>query len=393
MVADNRNINSLHYLNFFLADVRTGIGPFLTVYLAAKHWDAEQIGLAIALPGVAALLTQTYAGMLVDSYSKKRLLIVIACFFIIIGSLLTIFSNSRTIILSAQLFIGIVSTIYQPAITAITLGIVGYQSLTWQTGRNETFNHAGNVAAAALAGIAAFYLSLNFIFYVVIAMCIGSIFFVLRIREKDIDNARARGAIDGNTNYHISSLREIFTDKKIVMFTIAVVLFHFANAAMLPLVGEELGKLDNKASPLYVAGCITIAQAVMVPVAWLTGKYAANSSHKAIFRIAFAVLPVRGLLYTFSTNSGYLMSIQLLDGVGAGIFGVISVVMIANLTKHTGRFNLMQGAITTAVGIGSALSNYFTGVIVKHYGFDTGFIFLSIIAFLALLFFYFLVKE
>jgi MFS family permease len=90
--------------------------------------------------------------------------------------------------------------------------------------------------------------------------------------------------------------------------------------------------------------------------------------------------PVRAILYTLTDNTAALVAIQVLDGVGAGIFGVVSVLVIADLTQGSGRFNLAFGAISTAVGIGAALSQTIAGSIVHHWNFNTGFLFLSAVA-------------
>ena len=135
------------------------------------------------------------------------------------------------------------------------------------------------------------------------------------------------------------------------------------------------------------------AQLVMVRVALISSRKAETWGRKPILLIAFAVLPIRGLLSTLSVNPFDLIGVQLLDGISAGILGVVGVLIVADLTKGTGRFNLVQGAPATAIGLGSGLSHFITGYLGKLAGFDSGLIFLSAIALLALAFCMFTVSE
>jgi MFS family permease len=170
-------------------------------------------------------------------------------------------------------------------------------------------------------------------------------------------------------------------------------MFHFANAAMLPLLGEMLAKGRGRSSMLFMSACVVTTQLVITLLASWSGRKAGTWGRKKLLLIAFGVLPVRGLLYTLTANTASLVAIQILDGIGAGIFGVVSVLVIADLTRGTGRFNLTLGAITTAVGIGAALSQVIAGSIVHHADFRTGFLFLAGVASAAFAILYFFMPE
>jgi MFS family permease len=182
-------------------------------------------------------------------------------------------------------------------------------------------------------------------------------------------------------------VRELFRDRRISIFAAAVVLFHFANAAMLPLVGQKSGDGLKDGAPVLMSACIITAQVVMVPVALAASRLASSWGRKPVFLIGFGVLPARGVLYCLSGNPYYLVAVQLLDGIGAGIFGVVSVLVVADLTKGTGRFNLTQGALATATGVGAGLSNLVAGFVVNEAGFDAGFVTLAAIAAAAAIFY------
>ena len=385
-----RSLLALDALNVFLADVRDGLGPYLAIYLASsRHWDAGKIGTAMAAMGIATVAAQTPAGALIDRVTHKRLLVVLAALVVAAGAVAEVWFPSYGAILAAQVAIGSAAAIFGPAIAAITLGLVGHRLLARQMGRNEAFNHGGNVLAAVLAGAIGDYVAYEGIFYLVAAMSIGSIASTLLIRGSDIDHDRARGGEGngGGDRPKVAGIGELFRNRRILIFTVAVVLFHFANAAMLPLVGEKLTYGRSTGVARYMSAAIIAAQLVMVPVALASSRFAESWGRKPVFLIGFAVLPIRGLLYTFTTNPYALVGIQLLDGIGAGIFGVVGVLVIADLTRGTGRFNLMQGVLATATGIGAAASNLMTGYIVKAAGFNAGFLTLAAIAAAALAFY------
>ncbi|MEH2176121.1 MFS transporter [Nostoc sp.] len=396
----NKSLRSLDYLNVFLADVRDGVGPYLSIYLkASANWNPVQIGMAMSVSTIATVIAQTPAGALVDRLNQKRMLIVLAAVFVSIGCIAMGLFPTLPVVIGSQIMIGIAAAIFPPAITAITLGLVGHERLDRRVGRNETFNHAGNLLAATLAGLAGYFIARKAIFFLVAAMAVGSIISVRMIREREIDHELARG--DGEESeeedkekhqHRYEGILELLSDRQILFFTVAVVLFHFANAAMLPLVGQELAQGKGTSDTVYMSACIIVAQLVMIPVSNLAGRFA-HTARKPIFLLGFAVLPIRGVLYTLSDNPYFLVSVQILDGIGAGIFGVLSVLMVADFTKGTGRFNVTQGILNTAIGIGAGLSNVLAGFVVKSAGYNVGFLILAAIAVVALAVFWFCVPE
>jgi MFS family permease len=170
-------------------------------------------------------------------------------------------------------------------------------------------------------------------------------------------------------------------------------MFHFANAAMLPLLGEMLAKGHGRNSMMFMSACVVATQLVVTLLASWAGRKAGTWGRKPLLLIAFGVLPVRAVLYTLTHHTAELVAIQTLDGVAAAIFGVVSVLVIADLTKGSGRFNLTLGAIGTAVGMGASLSQVIAGSIVHHFGSNAGFLFLAAVAAAALGILYFFMPE
>jgi predicted MFS family arabinose efflux permease len=388
-----RTLRGLDWLNFLLADVQTGVGPFLAIYLAGYRWNEESVGLALTVGGIAGILTQTPAGALVDFLRSKRALVGMAVAALAAGALLIALFPSFWPVMSAQVLIGGTSSIFLPAICAMSLGIVGRAAFDARQGRNQTFNSAGNVIAAVSMGVLGYLVSNRSIFFFVAAFAVPTILVLLLIRPAEIDYELARGATDGDKGGKVESVEVLFWERPLVLFLGCAVMFHFANAAMLPLLGEMLAKGQGRSSMMFMSACVVTTQFVITLIASWSGRMAGTWGRKPLLLIAFGVLPIRGVLYTLTSNTALLVAIQIMDGVGAGIFGVVSVLVIADLTRGTGRFNLTLGAITTAVGIGAALSQVIAGSIVHHVGFRAGFLFLAGVAAAAFAILYFFMPE
>jgi predicted MFS family arabinose efflux permease len=389
----SRTLHGLDWLNFLLADVQTGVGPFLAIYLAGYRWNEQSVGLALTVGGIAGILTQTPAGALVDLLRSKRALIGMGVAALATGALMIALFPSFWPVMGAQVLIGGTSSVFLPAICAMSLGIVGRAAFDARQGRNQTFNSAGNVIAALSMGLLGYLVSNRSIFFFVAAFAVPTVLVLHMIRPSEIDYEMARGANDEDKNRRAESLWKLFQDRTLVLFLVCAVMFHFANAAMLPLLGEMLAKGRGRSSMLFMSACVVTTQLVVTMFASWSGRTAGTWGRRPLLLIAFGVLPLRAVLYTLTTDAGFLVAIQVLDGVAAAIFGVVSVLVIADLTRGTGRFNITLGAITTAVGIGAALSQVIAGSIVHHAGFRVGFLFLAAVALAAFMILWFFMPE
>jgi len=375
-----RSLRGLDWLNFLLADVQTGVGPFLAIYLAGYGWNEQRVGLALTVGGIAGIASQTPAGGLVDRLRSKRALIAAGVLSLAIGALLIAFFPSFWPVVTAQTLIGVMSSFFMPAIAAISLGMVGHEHFNRRQGRNQTFNSAGNVTAAVMMGLIGYFISNRGVFFFVTALAAPTILSLLLIRPDEIDYELARGARDGEDDGTPASIVDLLRDRPLIIFLCCAVLFHFANAAMLPLLGEMLAKGKGRSSMMFMSACVVTTQFTITLLAAWAGRAAGTWGRKPLLLIGFGALPIRGVLYTLTNSIYLLVGIQVLDGIGAGIFGVVSVLVIADLTRGTGRFNLTLGAIATAVGIGAALSQTIAGAIVHHFSDRAGFLFLASVA-------------
>jgi MFS family permease len=386
---------ALDWVNFLLADVQGGVGPFLAIYLwSSQHWDAGRIGLIMTIAGIATVAARAPAGALVDSTTWKRGLIVSCASLVAAGAMALSLFPQFWPVAAAQTVIGASDAVFPPAIAAISLGIVGRRAFARRVGRNEAFNHAGNAFTAIVAGVAGYLIAPGAVLWLVAVLAAASACAALAIDAREIDHTMARGSDrEDDRKNKPSALRVIFECKPLLLFTAAITLFHFANAAMLPLIGERLSQGQKGAETLFMAACIITAQIAMVPMAMLVGAKADAWGRKPLFLLGFAALPIRGVLYTLWSDPYYLVSIQLLDGIGAGIFGALFFIVIADLTKGTGHYNLALGATSAAWGLGAALSNSVAGLIVDRAGFNAAFLFLAAMASLAFLLFWLAVPD
>ncbi|MFL1480654.1 MFS transporter [Pseudomonas grimontii] len=385
--ADLRNTLSLDSLNFFLADVRDGLGPYLAIYLLAVHkWDPASIGVVMTLAGIAALITQGPAGALIDRTRSKRAVIAIAALLVTGSCLLLPFVSSFSLVALTQAASAVAASVFAPAISAISLGITGPRAFTRRTGRNETFNHAGNAVAALLAGGLAYLFGPVVVFYLMAFMAVASVVAVSCVSAKAIDHEVARGFDPAHITDHEppSGMRVLLGNRPLLLFAICCALFHLANAAMLPLVSQKLSQINLQMATPLTSACIVAAQLVMVPMAWLVGSKANVWGRKPLLLFGFLILPLRGVLYTLSSDPYWLVAVQMLDGIGAGIFGALFPVIVKDLTQGTGRFNVSLGALSTVFGLGAALSNSLAGFVVQQAGYNAAFLTLAGVAFVAL---------
>jgi MFS family permease len=377
---------TLDALNFFLADVRDGLGPYLAIYLLTEQkWDQARIGVVMSIAALAGILAQTPAGALIDSSTSKRGWMVAAAIAVTLACIALPFIGRFELVAATQALAHVAGSIFAPGIAALSLGVVGHRAFTRRVGRNEAFNHAGNAAAAAIAGVSAYFFGPVVVFWLLACMALASVGALLSIPREAIDDHVARGldAVDAERTERRdqpSGYRVLLTCRPLLVFAVAPVLFHFSNAAMLPLVGQKLALVNQALGTSLMSICIIAAQVVMVPVAILVGRKADQWGRKPIFAAALAVLALRGALYPLSDNPYWPISVQLLDGVGAGIFGALFPLVVADLTRGTGHFNVSQGAIATATAIGGALSTGIAGFIVVQAGYGAAFLFLATVA-------------
>lgn len=375
------------------ADVSDGVGPFLATYLiSTAHWNESSIGLVLLTLNLATVIAQTPSGWLIDHTRFKRYLTATAA--LVIGACILVppLAPQAPTVLVACALIGFSAAVIPPAIAAITLGIVGPAGLTRQTGSNQAFNHAGNLFAAVSIGLLSYFALSGAVFMVVATLATGAAVMVLLIPERRIDHDVARGGLakveprgDQAATPGKSEWKSVFTNRRLLIFMACVGLFHLANASMLPLAGQKLAKHHEELATLYMSGCIIIAQFVMIGVAALIGLRADAWGRKRFLLIGFAVLPLRGLLFSQVSSPIPVLAGQILDGIGAGVYGVMVILVVADVTRGTGVFNFASGVVITIQGLGASFGSWLGEVLAGAYGYGFSYAVLTGLAVLALL--------
>ncbi|HTZ69653.1 MAG TPA: MFS transporter [Acetobacteraceae bacterium] len=384
----DRFARPLDTLNFALADARGALGPFLNVYLVTqRHWSQSAVGLVMTVGGLIGLAAQTPLGAAIDATRAKRGFIIAATLVLALAAVMIFAAPFFWPVLAANSLIAVVGDVFAPAVAAVTLGLYAKEKLARRLGRNSAFDHAGNVTIAAVAGAVGWAFSQRAVFLLVPLCAAATVIATLAIPAAAIDHRRARGGKEAEDD-GTSSWTVLATCRPLLIYAGCALLFHFANAPLLPLVGQKLAMAHKAFATAMLSACIIAAQLIMLPIALAVGATADRFGRKPILLIGFGILPVRALLYTFSDQSWWLIGVQLLDGVGAGIFGAITPLLIADLMRGTGRYNVAQGAVATMQGVGASMSGLAAGVIVDHAGYDAAFLALggaALLAFLALL--------
>ncbi|HVZ10388.1 MFS transporter [Rhodopila sp.] len=377
-VADDRARATwlLQMLNFFMADMQAGIGPFLGVFLQQHGWAPGPIGSVMTAGGVTGMLMAAPAGAFIDHTDKKRWLVGITGVCTVLAAFLILFSQSGLVVTASQVATTVAGAAIGPAVTGITLGVVRQRGFNAQNGRNQAWNHAGNMVGAALSGWLGYQFGMSAIFYLMAGFGVMAIISVLSIPERAIDHQAARGLERGDDAEAVGQaegFRQVLRNKPMLVLAAALASFHLGNGAMLPLyslavVGEGKG---NPA--LFTAQTVVVAQAIMIVASILAMRMAARGGYWLVLLIAFATLPVRGLLAGTFIEQWGVWPVQALDGIGAGLQSVAVPGLVACLLNGTGRVNAGQGAVMTLQSAGGSLSPVLGGWLAQILGYQVTF--------------------
>lgn len=368
------SLRGLDWFNFFLAGVLTGFGPFVALYLTGRGWNQAEIGFILTASGLVGLLVQVPGGALLDSVRSKRSVVAIGIVLVAWAAVMLGLWPRFTPALIAEMLLGITGGLIGPAIAAISLGLVGNEGLPERLGRNQRFAAIGGFVAAGVMGFLGYALANRVIFFASAALAIPTLVALAGIRGNDVHFARACGAPPGD--YHPLrtprvSRTVVLKNYRLLIFAACIVLFQLANASALPLVSEELGRAPG--SSLVISALIFVPQIVVAALAPWVGRAARSWGRRPLLMIGLGALPIRAALFALIHNTGLLIAAQLLDGVSAAAIGVLTPVIIADVTRGSGRFNLAQGVVGTFSGIGAALSTTLSGYVAQSFGDRAGF--------------------
>jgi MFS family permease len=380
-----QSLRGLDWFIFFLADVQTGFGPFIAVYLTTEKWTQAQIGLVLSIGSVIGLIGQMPGGAIVDAARSERL---VAGFAIAtIGGVALAYAALPIfpVVATAAAFHAVASCVLGPAIAAISLGLVGPHAIGERLGRNARFASLGNGVAAAVMGTAGYLVSSRSVFLVTFVLTIPTLLSLSRIRESEVDIARAHGAIFRETpDPQATSVVRLVRKRPLLIFAGCVLLLQLANAAMLPLMAGVVTTRSSQWAPVLIAFCIVVPQAIVALMSPTVGAKAQAWGRRPLLLTGFAALTVRGLLFATVHDPYVLVAVQVFDGITGAVFAVLIPLTVADLAFGSGHFNLAQGIVGTATGIGASLSTVLAGYVSDKFGSSTAFLGLAGVAALGL---------
>jgi MFS family permease len=375
---------ALDWLNFLLADVRGGLGPYVSVFLLTEAgWDHATIGLVLTISGLIGISMHAPIGALIDATQAKRGLIVMGVVALSTCAIAIAWRPTIPVVFAADVTMAILGAVFAPVVAAITLGLVARDRLAARLGRNAAFDRTGNLFIAAVAAAVGAAWGQRAVFYLVPFFGVWTVWVVLSIPSHAIDHQRARGWAPSMTVRHHQPRRwhTLLMDKALLVLAAVAALFHLANAAMLPLVSQKLALGHPGQEAALTSGAIIVGQLVMVPVSLLMAR-ADQTGRKPLLLVAIAALVLRGVLFALSGNAAWLIAVQVLDGVGIGLFDALLPLILADIMRDTGRYNVARGFVGTVQGIGGSLSQAVGGLAVTSAGYDAAFLMLAGLAFI-----------
>ncbi len=389
-----RSLRGLDWFIFFVADVQTGFGPFVSVYLTTQRWTQVDIGLVQSAAGFVSLIGQMPGGALVDAARSERFVAGVSIAAICVSALTYAALPIFPVVLAGSVLHALASCVLGPAMAAISLGLVGHAAIGEQFGRNARFASVGNGMAAAAMGACGYLLSARAVFIVTVLLLVPALFALRSISEAEIDPERAHGAPSRQkADKPPVKPGSLMHNRPLLTFAGCLLLFHLANSAMLPLVGSAVTMRSAHWATVIIAACIVVPQLVVAALSPWVGKRAQIWGRRPLLLIGFAALPIRGLLFASVSSPTLLLAVQLLDGITAAVFAVMVPLVVADLTRGTGHFNLGQGILGTATGIGASLSATLAGYITDRFGTSPAFASLAAIGFAGLMALWLLMPE
>ena len=381
-----RSLRGLDWLNFFVANFQTGFGPFISVYLTGVGWTQGAIGAALSAGTVAGMVSQVPGGILVDAVRSKRAAAAAAIVAIMASALAIALWPALLPIALAEILHAFASSVLGPAIAALSLALVGHGGLGERLGRNTRYLAIGNAFAAGLMGTFGYYVGERAVFLLTAALGIPALAAIEMIGNEDLARAKTYPAAASASKPENSGWSwQFLRDRRLLAYAACASLFQLANAAMLPIVAGMITKRAGSEASLVIAACIVAPQAVTAAISPRAGRAAEGWGRRPILLLGFAALPIRGVLFAGIADPYLMVLIQLLDGLSAAALGVLTPLIVADITRHTGGYTTALGVVGLAIGGGATLSTVAAGFVADHFGGEATFLGLAAIGLCATL--------
>jgi predicted MFS family arabinose efflux permease len=380
-----RSRRGLDWFVFFVADVQAGFGPFIAVYLTSQKWTQIDIGVVLTVGGLISLFGQIPGGALLDRLQSPRRVAAIAISIIALSALILALWPTYPGVMASRILQAGASCVLGPAIAAMSLGLVPRNRIGDRFGRNAAFASVGAGIAAAAMGATGYYISNQAVFFVTAALGVPALLALFQIQPADIDVTRSHGGVATRLGSVADVLSFAASHKTIFVFAVCVFLFHLANAAVLPLIASSLTlRVSEVATPLTAAAMV-LPQAIVAVTSPVVGRWTHRIGRHPLLLAGFAALVVRISLTALVDDPAMIVAVQVFDGISAAVLGVLVPLTVADLTRNTGRFNLVQGIIASAMGIGASISTTFAGYLADRFSTYTAFLVLDVVAVIGLL--------
>ena len=330
--------------------------------MTTHHWAQFDIGLVLTAGGLVALACQLPGGALVDAARSARLIAGLAVTAICLSALALAVWPTFSVVMASRMLHAAGSCVLGPVIAAISLGLVGHAGLGGRLGRNARFASIGNGAAAAAMGLCGYLISNQAVFFLTAALAAPALLALTRIRTNDANRQKSA------TTATASRVSDVLGDRRLLVFAGCILLFQLANAALLPMMGSILTVRSGVWATTFIGACIVVPQLVVAGCAPWVGRIADLRGRRPLLLLCFAALALRAALFAFIADPYVVVGIQVLDGVCAAVLGVLLPLVVADITRGSGRFNLGLGVVGSAVGIGASLSTALAGYAIDRFG-------------------------
>ncbi len=355
----------LDWFNLFVANIQTGFGPFIAVYLASQSWTQTSIGLALSIGTITSMASQVPAGALVDLIPNKTRVAAFSVVVFTVSALLFAVSPIPLFVYLAEILHGLSSCTLTPAIAAMSLVIAGRFGMGLRLGRNARYAAIGNGLGAALMGACGQYVGERAVFFLTAALTLPALLALLPLRKVAVAGIELRPAAREPGAGRGSFLR-VLADRRLLVFSVCAMLFTFANAPMLMLISGTLTAKGSNPS-LLIAACIVLPQIIVAFASPAVGRLAESHGRRVVLMAGFSMLPIRALAFAFTVNPTALVALQVFDGIAAACFGIMVPLIVSDVAARSGHFNLSLGAVGFGIGIGGTLSTPAAGWLADHF--------------------------
>ena len=339
----------LNGLNFFVADMLTGFGPFVTVYLTANGWHPTDIGFALSVGTIAAVAGQVPAGMLVDAVPLRRLVTAAGIAAVVVSALMLGSFPQYWPVVGAEFLLGVAACLLTPAIAAMTLTLSRSEKFAERLGGNVRFKAFGSMLAALLMGYIGTYVGPGAVFYVSAVFGGFALGCLLMISGVDIRNAPHRTQHPTALPKHarkepLRRRRELWRDPLLLTFAGCVFMFQLSNAAVLPFaVSATPGSAGD--TDILVSIALVVSPGGGSGHLPRLGTAAQSRGRKYILLGGFVALTLRCLLLSIHNGQVAIVLFRVLDGIITSAIGVMVPLIVSDITHRGGRFNLAMGLV------------------------------------------------